>query len=933
MATTSQVFEDPSIDKIKTVAGNTGEWTPGSQVGTCAAHTDPWLDVFRYCKYPDQVDIRKYETAEAMGKLYNTPLPQEAQGVREGILAHRECGNYPVNEGVCNNYTALSSNKCFPRIETHQRSHKCYICGVTYDSPNTRGYKGAECEHIIPFFLLFICNGVNARGEYINLAKSWWLLNRTAMQAHDPEMTEERYEYIREQIWNGSYRWSCQPCNQFKNDAPFVRMCLANDGYSLLLDCTRYGQNAWAMEAQTACLSFYHSGISNNIVNHLVSLLINNLISGNSKIKDCAKWRSLYRDQVRDQTKKFLDADLAAGGPVYQPFAPDDTTVTTASLITEHHGAAAAGVYVGSNNLNAYWVNKRVELLKENMQACLQSIMKFKGFRYTRNDNTQADRYIQLSNPSYWRNPYYLNFPSTADVGPQNALPLPYPQPPGLLQQTYNGIAFFIARNYIIKKKKIPEFTNSLLTIINSLRSQIVGTGTVGGGTHSGILGGGTGMVGGKNVIDRKKGFKQGIDPNDSRRRREETRITVRKEKRDETLRIKKEQHQQWLQNQQQQSQNQLLQQQQQILEFTNPPVLLHHIITEGGARLAAFGDFTPEINKILEIWRHGDERSRDEAVAYITEFGDSVAQLDLDLALPSAWSIKGQGTLVAATPEGFEGAWDVPADQPADHALIAHLEEVSQRHAFIAGDSNQFNGLFSTHSQEEQNEAVLVLCQDGKSHLSNWGDFDSFHRCMDTAAVDTAAAASESAAWKQTDELKQYDLFELLQDLIDPNNENNRSTLLPPLDHLDSSVRDRRINEFRESNKEDMEHFIKKWGHTTAVVLNKGTKSILVHRHFDERMWRFVQSAFKIADTEDDVMDLQNGGAPKCQPCSTNEVYKPPKKKSIRKKKRKTNKKSKKKIIKKSPKYSKRKSIKKKSFKKSSKRNTLRKSKRKSKK
>ena len=68
-------------------------------------------------------------------------------------------------------------------------------------------------------------------------------------------------------------------------------------------------------------------------------------------------------------------------------------------------------------------------------------------------------------------------------------------------------------------------------------------------------------------------------------------------------------------------------------------------------------------------------------------------------------------------------------------------------------------------------------------------------------------------------------------------------------------------------------------------------------------------------------------GGAPKCQPCSTNEVYKPPKKKSIRKKKRKTNKKSKKKIIKKSPKYSKRKSIKKKSFKKSSKRNTLKKS------
>ena len=76
-------------------------------------------------------------------------------------------------------------------------------------------------------------------------------------------------------------------------------------------------------------------------------------------------------------------------------------------------------------------------------------------------------------------------------------------------------------------------------------------------------------------------------------------------------------------------------------------------------------------------------------------------------------------------------------------------------------------------------------------------------------------------------------------------------------------------------------------------------------------------------------------GGAPKCQPCSTNKVYKPPKsskKKSIKKKKSK--KKTKKKYIKKSPKYSTKKSLKKKSFKKGSRKKTLRKkSKRKSKK
>jgi hypothetical protein len=88
------------------------------------------------------------------------------------------------------------------------------------------------------------------------------------------------------------------------------------------------------------------------------------------------------------------------------------------------------------------------------------------------------------------------------------------------------------------------------------------------------------------------------------------------------------------------------------------------------------------------------------------------------------------------------------------------------------------------------------------------------------------------------------------------------------------------------------------------------------------------------IAEEEEGVL----GGAPKCQSCSTNEVYKPPKKKSskIKKsiKKKKSKKKTKKKIIKKSPKYSKRKSIKKKSFKKGSRKKTLRKkSKRKSKK
>ena len=39
---------------------------------------------------------------------------------------------------------------------------------------------------------------------------------------------------------------------------------------------------------------------------------------------------------------------------------------------------------------------------------------------------------------------------------------------------------------------------------------------------------------------DRKKNFKKGIDSDDSRRKREETRIVVRKEKRDEALRAKR---------------------------------------------------------------------------------------------------------------------------------------------------------------------------------------------------------------------------------------------------------------------------------------------------------------------------------------------------------------------------------------------------------
>ena len=40
---------------------------------------------------------------------------------------------------------------------------------------------------------------------------------------------------------------------------------------------------------------------------------------------------------------------------------------------------------------------------------------------------------------------------------------------------------------------------------------------------------------------DRKKTFKKGIDSDDSRRKREETRIVVRKEKRDEALRAKRQ--------------------------------------------------------------------------------------------------------------------------------------------------------------------------------------------------------------------------------------------------------------------------------------------------------------------------------------------------------------------------------------------------------
>ncbi len=356
------------------------------------------INYCRWCTNPQSQRTVQFESVTGTnGKLDPTgvsPITIKGEKLRQDIAANRECADPPVSEGRLVGATA-SKMKGFPQSQTTQdRSIRCYICGCYYSDPDEREWRGAECEHIVPFFCLLLCVGINNQAHYISMADSWWNINGPHVIARKPNFNKATYDSIRNEIWKGSYRWSCWPCNQLKNEYPYVNICRAVGGSNcFLLDLTS-GLNTVGTRSRPpapnpptdAILRSWCEkyGISDNLVNHLISLLINERLSTTGNEKYSSLWRYQYRAAVYYQTMQYL-VDAIGNGDGTQPAFPGTHNQSTLRKLFDDLMASNPDnvTYVGTAELNAYWINKRLNETKTNMSDCVYNFAKYKGYVYS----------------------------------------------------------------------------------------------------------------------------------------------------------------------------------------------------------------------------------------------------------------------------------------------------------------------------------------------------------------------------------------------------------------------------------------------------------------------------------------------------------------------------------------------------------------------
>ena len=154
----------------------------------------------------------------------------------------------------------------------------CYICGMTYNEQIVNNTPpGAECEHIIPFYLLLILVGFCTVG-YKSQRRAWWDRHAATVASSGVHHTFDRdlYAGIQDDLWNHTYKWSCFPCNKFKAHYPFVHIIdsSSHPGAHVPELNVGYGANG--------------SGVALNVWTHLQCLLVN-------KSPRLEQWRKCYK--------------------------------------------------------------------------------------------------------------------------------------------------------------------------------------------------------------------------------------------------------------------------------------------------------------------------------------------------------------------------------------------------------------------------------------------------------------------------------------------------------------------------------------------------------------------------------------------------------------------------------------------------------------
>ena len=239
----------------------------------------------------------------------------------------------------------------------------CYICGMVYKNRMARGVSaapvnvhqvfGAECEHIIPYFLLLNMVGIN-HPTWNTIKNKWWKKNGTkataAAAAAGVGYSRALFDGQCRTLWEYTYLWSCQPCNRYKSDAPFIDVGIAdglitpNDtSHRFVIGERKYAEGLHDTNSEDGILV-------GNLEQHITALLI-------GTAANCINWRGIYREDVKYECVTFDDTLI--------PYAEKQR------IAAGHYDNA--GRYVGNDNLNRTWVDETLTYAKGKMKPLVDA--------------------------------------------------------------------------------------------------------------------------------------------------------------------------------------------------------------------------------------------------------------------------------------------------------------------------------------------------------------------------------------------------------------------------------------------------------------------------------------------------------------------------------------------------------------------------------
>ena len=272
---------------------------------------EKWKRLIKHINIGGKPNLRRTDLMETQESLQqNLAVPtagvaadQPDRGIGPGrgwALANQECSEQGIgSEPVPNS----SEESIFGGLDISKWNSRCYLCQVKYCKPSSRNSDGAECEHIIPFYLLLLSIGIGHKW-YINRVDEFFEKHGVAVATAikwqgTPADLKERFKQVQRWIWGFAYRWSCYYCNQLKSNSGYIDIQLFEEfvmaifkGSELTEDKLKNFLLSNPNTSEPELKDMWDKVFTPNLVDSFLMLLYN------KESSRCSGWRKRYLLQI-----------------------------------------------------------------------------------------------------------------------------------------------------------------------------------------------------------------------------------------------------------------------------------------------------------------------------------------------------------------------------------------------------------------------------------------------------------------------------------------------------------------------------------------------------------------------------------------------------------------------------------------------------------